>query len=552
MLKHFTEKNLRRPYEFVEGFNITCGGSGYVTTPAVTITGGGGSGALAQSTISGGVVNGISIMSPGSGYTGTPTVTIAAPPANISYTTYWSNDGTSSVGSEPAAALAVNVTNGLFVVVLGDTTVANMTAISASQFTQPNLQLRIWFNDGVNGFAALSPLQNLTPAPYAAFANIASNLNGTLPATQLTGTIPASQLSGTVGSATSFSGNLSGDVTGTQSATVVSSVGGQTAAQLASAAISANAATSANVPGAIVQRDSGGTFQAGNVNLSGWLALPATTSASGIIYCDSSPFIHSYGSLNFFAGRGAGNFTLTGNDNVGIGFAALNAVSSGNANVAVGYGALQANSTGPYNVALGFNALGSLGSGQANIALGLGAGQSITAGDNNIFIGNNGSDGDSGVIRIGTAGTHLSTSIAGIYNHAAASGVQVYVVSSGQLGTLPSSAKFKHDIQSMGDASDVLLALKPVTFQYKPEIDPKGIPQFGLVAEDVEKVNPDLVVHDAEHGIYTVRYQAVDAMLLNEFLKEHRKVEAQDAVIQDLQQSVADLKKMVQSLAEKK
>jgi hypothetical protein len=98
----------------------------------------------------------------------------------------------------------------------------------------------------------------------------------------------------------------------------------------------------------------------------------------------------------------------------------------------------------------------------------------------------------------------------------------------------------------------VLLVLKPVTFQYKPEIDPKGIPQFGLVAEDVEKVNPDLVVHDTEHGIYTVRYQAVDAMLLNEFLKEHRKVEAQEVVIQDLQQSVADLKKMVQSLAERK
>ena len=101
----------------------------------------------------------------------------------------------------------------------------------------------------------------------------------------------------------------------------------------------------------------------------------------------------------------------------------------------------------------------------------------------------------------------------------------------------------------MGDASDVLLALKPVTYQYKPEIDPEGTPQFGLVAEDVEKVNPDLVVHDAEHGIYTVRYQAVDAMLLNEFLKEHRKVESQSNQIEQLQETVEQLKDLVNKLA---
>src|ERR1039457_6723686 len=177
------------PHEFVISFNLVAGGNGYVTAPAVTITGGGGSGASASTTIAGGVVNSISIINPGSSYTSTPTVTIASPPADVVYTSFWSNDGTSSAGSEPASAVSVAVTNGLFTVVLGDTTQANMTAMAAALFTQPNLQLRIWFNDGVNGSAALSPVQSLTSVPYASMANSASNLLGVLPATQLSGLI---------------------------------------------------------------------------------------------------------------------------------------------------------------------------------------------------------------------------------------------------------------------------------------------------------------------------------------------------------------------------
>jgi uncharacterized coiled-coil protein SlyX len=117
--------------------------------------------------------------------------------------------------------------------------------------------------------------------------------------------------------------------------------------------------------------------------------------------------------------------------------------------------------------------------------------------------------------------------------------VTVYVNASGQLGTLPSSARFKHDIHNMDKASEVILALKPVTFHYKAEIDPKGIPQFGLVAEEVEKVNPNLVARDAEGKPYTVRYEAVNAMLLNEFLKEHRKVELQEATITQVRSTAA-------------
>ena len=104
-------------------------------------------------------------------------------------------------------------------------------------------------------------------------------------------------------------------------------------------------------------------------------------------------------------------------------------------------------------------------------------------------------------------------------------GTAVQINSNDKLGVTPSSARFKQDIESMDKASEAIHALKPVTFRYKAEIDPEGVPQFGLVAEDVEKVNPHLVARDAEGKVYTVRYEAVNAMLLNEFMKEHRKVE---------------------------
>jgi formylglycine-generating enzyme required for sulfatase activity len=205
---------------FVISFDLVAGGNGYTTAPAVTISGGGGSGASASTTISGGVVNSISIINPGSGYTSTPTVTIALPPADITYTTYWSNDGTSSAGSEPASAVSVAVTNGLFTVVLGDTTLANMTAMDASLFLQPNLQLRIWFSDGVNGYAPLSPLQNLTPTPYAIQAlnaTSASNVSGTVSAAQISGAMASANLSGSYGNAltlnnagNAFSGTFTG------------------------------------------------------------------------------------------------------------------------------------------------------------------------------------------------------------------------------------------------------------------------------------------------------------------------------------------------------
>jgi trimeric autotransporter adhesin len=166
------------------------------------------------------------------------------------------------------------------------------------------------------------------------------------------------------------------------------------------------------------------------------------------------------------------------------------------------------------------------------------SGYNVKTGSNNIDIGNQGSDFESSTIRIGTPGTHTNTLIAGIYN-VPVSGLSVVVGSGGVLGTSTSSARFKENIQPMDSASEAILSLQPVTFQYKKEVDPKAVPQFGLVAEQVEKVNPDLIARDEQGKPFSVRYEAVNAMLLNEFLKEHRKVGEQQATIAELKANAA-------------
>jgi hypothetical protein len=179
---------------FITGIRVVNPGKGYTTAPTITVSGGGGSGATASATVSGGKVASITVTDAGSGYTSAPTVTIAPPPPDLDYTTYWSNDGSSVAGSEPATWVALTVNDGLFTVVLGDTSQPNMGAIPASLFFETNLQLRIWFNDGVNGFAPLNPPQNLTAAPYAGMANYADTVLGSVSAAQLTGTIAPTQL----------------------------------------------------------------------------------------------------------------------------------------------------------------------------------------------------------------------------------------------------------------------------------------------------------------------------------------------------------------------
>jgi len=219
---------------------------------------------------------------------------------------------------------------------------------------------------------------------------------------------------------------------------------------------------------------------------------------------------------------------------------ALFSNSSGSYNTANGFGALQSNTTASNNTAEGYQAL-SHNTGSNNIAVGNNAGINLTTGSNNIDIGAPGVAGEAGKIRIGKSSTATGTFIAGISGKTVASGVGVIVNSSGQLGTILSSARFKEAIKPMDTASEAILALKPVTFRYKQELDPDGVPQFGLIAEEVEKVNPNLVARDEQGKPYTVRYEAVNAMLLNEFLKARHELDKQKVTIAQLQKQIEGL-----------
>jgi Chaperone of endosialidase len=239
------------------------------------------------------------------------------------------------------------------------------------------------------------------------------------------------------------------------------------------------------------------------------------------------------------------------NFNVATGYRALNHNTTGIGNTATGFQALDSNTNGFGNVACGFAALGLNSTGHGNTALGSEAGINITAGNDNVDIANQGIAGDSNTIRIGTAGFQTKTFVAGIFG-TVVTGSQVGVTSTGQLGVLAtSSERFKDAIKPMDKASEAILALKPVTFHYKKELDPDGIPQFGLVAEEVEKVDPDLVARDANGKVYTVRYEAVNAMLLNEFLKAHRRIEEQDKRIDQLTAALKEQAALIQKVSDR-
>jgi hypothetical protein len=228
---------------------------------------------------------------------------------------------------------------------------------------------------------------------------------------------------------------------------------------------------------------------------------------------------------NDSTGTGDGSF------NTAVGAGALASNVDGNSNNAVGFGALGSNNNGVYNNAIGFEALGSNISGSSNVAIGDSAGLNVTSASNVICIG------------ASVAGANLSNScyVGSIFGQTSSGGAAVLINFDGKLGTVISSQRFKEEIRAMDKNSEALFALKPVTFRYKQEIDEAGTQQFGLVAEDVEKVNPDLVVRDKDGKPYSVRYEQVNAMLLNEFLKEHRTVE-------ELKAAVAQQSKHIETL----
>ena len=278
-------------------------------------------------------------------------------------------------------------------------------------------------------------------------------------------------------------------------------------------------------------------------------ALSPATDAQCPQICDSN--------ANTAVGGSALISDTTGQNNTAVGYLAISSNTTGNDNTAIGSNALRDtigfestaigsqalfnSTTASGNTAVGFQSLFSNTAGSNNIALGFQAGFDLTTGSNNIVIGARGIGRESNTIRIGTRGTQRATHIAGISGAIVATGVPVIIDTGGHLGTTTSSARFKEEIKSMDKASEAILALKPVTFRYKHDLDPDGVPQFGLVAEEVEKVNPELVAHDDDGKPYTVRYEAVNAMLLNEFLKEHREVQEQKATIAELKNQIADL-----------
>jgi len=267
---------------------------------------------------------------------------------------------------------------------------------------------------------------------------------------------------------------------------------------------------------------------------------------------------NTIGNYNTAVGYNTLGTNTVGEGNVAIGADALISSTAGSSNVAVGNGTLDFNTTGSENTAVGVAALQANTSGNGNIALGKLAGANLTTGKNNIDIGNQGVAGESGTLRIGAQRNQNRAFMAGISGATVAGGVGVIIDTNGHLGTVVSSERFKDEIKPMDKASEAILTLKPVTFRYKHELDPDGILQFGLVAEEVDKVNPDLVVRDAEGKVYAVRYEAVNAMLLNEFLKqhnefikEHRTVQGQQKEIDALRAELKEQRALIQKVNDK-
>jgi uncharacterized coiled-coil protein SlyX len=262
-----------------------------------------------------------------------------------------------------------------------------------------------------------------------------------------------------------------------------------------------------------------------------WLALSPTASAV------SPPPVGGYPGQNTATGDDA-LFSLTnGFTNTATGYRALYRNTTGVDNAANGSFALFINTTGFSNTANGVSALRNNTTGSNNIGLGVNAGYYLTTGNGNVCIGYN---------VFGVAGESNTTRISNVYS-SIASGRAIYVNSDNKIGTLVSSRRFKDRIKPMDKASETILALKPVIFRYKKEIEPNGAIMFGLIAEEVEKVAPDLVTRNDKGEVETVRYEAVNAMLLNEFLKEHRKVEELASTVANQEATIAWQQKEFQS-----
>jgi len=308
---------------------------------------------------------------------------------------------------------------------------------------------------------------------------------------------------------------------------------------------SATTATPDKTPNAIVARDGNGDFAVRNMNFEViQTSLSQASTRTVMVDQNNAPFIR-IGADNIFLGERAGEISTTASQNVGIGDSALRNLTAGIRNTAVGAAAAATVTTGLRNTAVGMSALASittqngntavgnsaltiLSTGGGNIAIGDGAGAALLNGSNNIYIGNAGVATEDQRIRIGTAGTHAATYIAGIRGTttAAADAVPVIISSQGQLGTVSSSIRFKHDIEDLAAMSERLYDLRPVSFRYLPSIDPKQTLTFGLIAEEVAEVMPELVARDADGQIETVKYHLLSPLLLAEVQRLRRELDA--------------------------
>jgi hypothetical protein len=264
-------------------------------------------------------------------------------------------------------------------------------------------------------------------------------------------------------------------------------------------------------------------------------ALYSNTTGTDNVAVGNALIANTTGNWNTACGNSTLNSNTTGHNNTAIGLQALLNNTSGNNNTASGYGALSGNTTGSNNIAIGQFAANSV-SGGAN---------------NNIHIGSPGSSGDGGVIRIGTSGLHNSFFVAGVSGITTGlnDAIPVMIDSNGQMGTASSSRRFKEDIQDMGEASRGLMRLRPVTFRYQtPFADGSKPLQYGLIAEEVAEVYPDLVARSADGQIETVKYHVLNSMLLNEVQRQQAEIQDQQADIRDLQERLARIEATLASM----
>lgn len=296
----------------------------------------------------------------------------------------------------------------------------------------------------------------------------------------------------------------------------------------------------------------------GYFNTTGWgntfLGYAAGYNNSSATWNTFSGYLAGYynttGSQNTFSGSGAGQENTTGSQDTYIGYAAGELTTSGSSNTTLGSQAGEGITYGSYNTYIGAGTGQSDANGNSNIHLGFLAGQNNTTGSNNIYIGDIGCAypcAESNTIRIGGFTQATTTYIAGIYGASSSGGIPVYVNSNGQLGTSSSSLRFKEQVRDMGDSTDALMKLRPVTFVYKAEYaNGERTLQYGLIAEEVAKVYPELVAYGNDRQPYSVRYQYLSSMLLNEVQKQYRRAEAEAEQIKAQQQEIESLRQQQQ------